>query len=363
MNFLSAFWSITLAYNIDILIQVTPLKSIPVATVVAPVICIEVMLGLVVPLLLMLSVVPINSVLRFITYDRVDIRKIMPKLLPFVKFAEGEKYNYWVAIGTFFFQIKDDYTQTHEELHKRKWYHLCDTTKSTIVIFFILAVNFLLAWTVFVNGTLIHEFNAQSCRELSNGERERAICIKLGNISVVNCTSPESSSIDAPLTCFEFLQFSEQADILQSLTGAVVLYFIAEKFITLMLEMIRFFYLFHKSRIWAILVILAGVAVIGGDIVLILASLVWNLASFDLIRIFQYLIIGTDIILVGMLLLISKPLELVSKLHLKQESEMFDEIETSLVNDVYIEERNRKSETENEQSMNGTTEPGNKPLQ
>ena len=35
------FWSITLAYNIDILIENTPLRSIGVATVIAPVVCIR----------------------------------------------------------------------------------------------------------------------------------------------------------------------------------------------------------------------------------------------------------------------------------------------------------------------------------
>ena len=341
----------------------TPLKSLAVDTVVAEVICIETMLGIVVPLLLMLSVVPINSVLRFITYDRVDIRKIVPNLMRFLRFTEGEKYNYWVAIGTFFFQIKNDFRQTHEELHKRKWYHLCDTTKSTIVIFFILAINFLLAWSVLINGTVVHEISSESCRELSNSERERAICIRLGNISLVNCTSPESSSITAPLICFEFLQFTKQTDIIQTVTRAVILYFIAERFITLMLHMVQFFYLFHRSRIWAIFVILAGSIVIGGDIVLILASLVWNLASFDLVRIFQYLIIGTDIILVGVLLLISKPLELVPKLRLKHESEKIVVQETSLINDGQMEEQNHMGGMENGQSMDGIAEPGNEALQ
>lgn len=234
--FTTAFWSITIAYNFEFLLQETPLSDIGVATVVAPVVLVQLMIGLIVPVLFMLSVVPINSVLRFITYDRVDIRKIMPKLIPFISYTIGEKSNYWVAIKTFYFPIKDDYNQTHEALHKRKWYHLCDTNKSTVIIFFLLAFNFLLAWTVFVNGTLVHDFNPQSCRELSNSERERAVCILTGNISLVNCTSPDSSSIEGPLLCFQFLRFSEQTDIFMSITNAVVLYFIAKAFITLLLE-------------------------------------------------------------------------------------------------------------------------------
>ena len=58
------------------------------------------------------------------------------------------------------------------------------------------------------------------------------------------------------------------------------------------------------------MIILLGVCVIGGDVTLVLASLIWNIAMFELDRIFQYLIIGIDIILVGVLLLISKPLEI-----------------------------------------------------
>ena len=306
----SAFWSITLAYNIDFLIQQTPLRSIGVATVVAPVVFVEIMIGLVVPTLFMLSIVPINSALRYITYDRVDIRKIMPKLLPFISFESGEKHDYWVAIGTFYFEIKDDNRQQcHETMETRRWYHLCDTTKSTVIIFFILAFNFLLAWTVFVNGTLVDEIGPESCRELTNIQRERAVCLTLGNISLVNCSAPDSDSVEGPLLCFQFLRFSEQMDILESLTGAIVLYFITEKFIGIVLEIIRFLYLFHKSWMWAGLVIVAGVGVIAADAALVMSALLQFTTSFDLGRIFEYLIIGLDIILVGVLLFISTPLE------------------------------------------------------
>ena len=272
---------------------------------------VEIMIGLVVPILFMLSVVPINSVLRYVTYDRVDIRKIMPKLLPFISFKVGEKHNYWSAIDTFYFEIKDDYRRTYEDMEKRKWFHLCDTTKSTVIIFLILAFNFLLAWSVFVNGSLVDEFGPESCRELTNVQRERAVCISLGNRSIVNCSTPESATIGGPFLCFQFLRFSEQMDIFQSLTSAVVLYFITQKFIAIVLEIIRFFYLFHKSWIWAALVVLSGVAVIGGDVALIMAALFRFTTSFDLGQIFELLIIGMDIILVGVLLLISTPLELV----------------------------------------------------
>ena len=375
-SFFIGFWSITLAYNFDILIENTPLRSIGVATVIAPVVCIEAMLGLMVPILVMLSVVMINSVLRFVTYDRVDIRKIMPKLLPFVRFTEGKKYNYWVAIGTFFFQIKDDFSQTHEKLHKRKWYHLCDTTKSTIVIFFILAFNFLLAWTAFVNGTLVHEFSPQSCRELSNFERERAVCLSLQNTSVVNCTAPESSSINTPLLCFQFLRFSEQSDILTSLTSAVVLYFIAGQFITIMLEMTRFLYLFHGSKLWAILVALVGVGVIAGDVVLIMASLVWNTARFDMVRVFQYLIIGIDIILVGVLLLISTPLELAPSNWKHETDQVFEEseevgtVDSNTENDNPLKQINEPPENQSTMKESDsqlledvTKQNGNQPLE
>ena len=74
---------------------------------------------------------------------------------------------------------------------------------------------------------------------------------------------------------------------------------------------LAFFYLFHKSWIWAALVVLSGVAVIGGDVALIMAALFRFTTSFDLGQIFELLIIGMDIILVGVLLLISTPLELV----------------------------------------------------
>ena len=280
---------------------------------VAPVVFVEIIIAIIAPMLFLLSVVPINSALRFITYDRVDIRKIMPKLLPFISFKSGEKHNYWVAIDTFYFPIKDEYRQTIEEKHNRKWYHLCDTSKSTVVIFFILAVNFLLAWSVFVNGTLVDEFGPESCSELTNVQRQRAVCLTLGsNLSVVNCSSSAGAATKGPLLCFQFLRFSEQTNIITSLTGAIVLYFITEKFIAIVLDVIRFFYLFHESWIWAGLVILIGALVICGDAALILAALLRFTTSFDLGQIFEYLIIGVDIILVGILLLISTPLELVS---------------------------------------------------
>ena len=112
---------------------------------------VEIIITILAPMLFILYIVPNNSVLRFVTYDRVDIRKIMPKLLPFISFKSGKKHNYWVVIDTFYFPIRDDYRQTIEEKYNHKWYHLCDTSKSTVV-------NFLLVWSVFVNGTLVDEF-------------------------------------------------------------------------------------------------------------------------------------------------------------------------------------------------------------
>ena len=284
--------------------------NIGVVQVVAPVVFVEFIIALVVPILLLLSIVPFNSVLRFVTYDRVDIRKIMPKLLPFIAFKSGEKHNYWVAVDTFYFPIKDDYRQTVEEKHNRRWYHLCDTSKSTVVIFLILGINFLLAWSVFVNGTLIDEFTPRTCSELTNVQKERAVCIKLGNVTVVNCSSSAGAATKGPLLCFQFLRFSEQKGIIETLTSAIVLYFIAEQFIALILDVTHFFYLFYESRIWASLVILAGILVIAGDAGLIVAALLQFTASFDLGQVFEFLIIGVDIILVGVLLLISTPLEL-----------------------------------------------------
>ena len=287
------------------------MQDIGVATIVAPVVFVEIMIALVVPILLLLSIVPINSVLRFVTYDRVDIRKIMPKLLPFIAFKSGEKHNYWVAIDTFYFQIKDDNRRTLEEMDNRKWYHLCDTSKSTVIIFLIHGINFLLAWSVLVNGTLIDEFGLESCSELTNLQLRRAICISLGNnISVVNCSSSAGAATKGPLLCFQFLRFSEQTDILTSLTGAIVLYFITEIFIKIVLEVVNFFYIFHESWIWASGVIFTGVLVICGDVGLVVAALLRFTASFDLGQIFEYLIIGVEIILVGILLLIGTPLEL-----------------------------------------------------
>ena len=81
---------------------------------------------------------------------------------------------------------------------------------------------------MFVNDTLIHESSPESCRELSNSELAKTVCVSTEDTySVVNCIAPDSSSIEGPLLCFQFLRFSEQPYFFESVAGAVVLYFVS----------------------------------------------------------------------------------------------------------------------------------------
>ena len=339
-----------MAYNSEEVIKRTPLKNFGISAVLAPVFFVQLMFGIIVPVLLAFSIVPINAALRFVTYDRVDIRKMMPKLLPFICFKAGKNHNYWVAINTFYFQINEDYRVTIEEKDKRKWYHLCDTSKSTVIIFFMLMINFLLAWAVLVSNTVINDFGPESCDELTNTQIARAVCIKLGtNVGLVNCSTPEGVATGGPLLCFMFLRVSEFTEFLTPLTKAVVVYFIAERAIAIMFEAMRFVYLFHKSRVWAVMVIVAGVFVIAGDAGFVAASLLYFTASFNLIRIYEFLIIGLDIILAGLLLLFSKPLETVSAKNEFLRENQFQELEEE-EEDVEEEVQNQRMREEHQET-------------
>ena len=266
-----------------------------------PYIIVEVIVGLVMPILLVIAVIIFSVFLEYITKGSIEARVIISRLLPVIKIVQGENYDYWVILDRFYFQLT-----THDRdmrLGKAKSCgKMCSTTPATWIITIIVALAFLLATSYFMNSNITQQTTLTSCPHVSY----EVDCFNKSTYNYIDCQNEEVANISFTLIhCFRFLRFGRDSDVIGGIARAFAFYLATLAFFTTAFHVVNVLVNFKPTRLWGIGYVILGILLLGGGLTVMFTEAA-AIVRLDIIQIFQFYMVAFFIFLIGLLLLISK---------------------------------------------------------
>ena len=257
-----------------------------------PFIAIEVGLGIITPILILCSVLPILRVIRYVSCKKIETRRFLIWFLPFLGYEQGFRETYWVIEDSFYFKI-----------NKRRCGNL-----STILIYAITALTFLLSWVYFISDAIISQSGIPNCLYLTEQDRESSYCFRIhptNDNMYINCT--DNLNYSEHLFCFEFKQLGKTSNPIQSFVISIVLYYITTICISLTFNIMKILMQHARSCLWPALLILTGIlAFLLGIVYFVVAYYLYT--NLDILVVFQVIVITANIIVVGILSSIGYPM-------------------------------------------------------
>ena len=250
-----------------------------------PFIVIDVVVGVVSPILIIFSIIPIARIVQYVSHNRLDTRKLLLWFLPFLGYEKGTKGVYWVLEESFHYKIHNG---------------ICGGL-STALLYTSAALAFLFSWVYFIDDVLIEQKGLNSCVDLNSGDQNAVTCFYIHptNINMyVNCT--ENSSYANELFCFEFKEVGRNSNILQSLVISIILYYISVICISLTFQVMNFLQQNAQSYLWPTLLVTVGFFASFFGVVHFISALYFN-HYLNILTLFQILILSANIIVVGIL--------------------------------------------------------------
>ena len=184
-------WIIVIAFSYD--------EMYPTKKEVWPYIISRILLGVAAPLILVLSLIPLATILRFITNGKVELNQFLPVLSEgTIQYKTHKDIAYWVVQDLFYFPIGipakqinswksalkqgknltlDDITiQNVKAISPSNpqwwthWYHAFDWSPATWLLYMTQCLILVIMLTYVVNSSFITQITYESCRELTTFE-------------------------------------------------------------------------------------------------------------------------------------------------------------------------------------------------
>lgn len=273
------FWSLTLACNYK---NHHFLKG-----TLWPFLLVDIAIGFLVPVIIALALLPLATMIRHMTYNKLETRKLLHWLMPCLSYEQGNKGSYWVIEDTFYFKIEDKFS----------------SNLNSILIYTMVVLTFMNSWIYFINSTLINQYGVSNCALLTENEKQYSYCFDIfSDISkgvYVNCSY--NFSYDKRLFCFEHISIGRNATPIQTLVICFVLYYITATCISIVFQLVKGLLQYSQIKMWSTLLVLFGfVSLILG--IAVYAFIFYRHSNFDILGVFQFFTITFDIIVVGVLL-------------------------------------------------------------
>lgn len=273
-------------------------------------ILVDALVGVVAPLLLALAVIPLSRVIRFITRNKLNPKKVMAQVYSSISYKkDSDGINYWVIADTFYFP---EGKETVDKID-RGYCMFCSKKPVSCSIFFIVVFSFLLSGAIFVDDFLVSNEGPVMCQDLSSQQLKSSICFTYNPLSLINCT--ENLTYSNPLVCYRFLTpvGGTSADLLKdALVESFVTFALSNALIEFIFQIVKVMFLIKRTKAWSVCVIISGVILLAIDIGLVIVSIVPFMTAIDTLAIYETLLIGIDITLVGALLYSGEPLEAIA---------------------------------------------------
>ena len=282
--FVPVIWGITLAYSFGFGDE----------NVIWIFITVEVIVGLVCPLLIYIGVLLFAIVLDYVTMGRIDVRTGVNSVLPSVQLLKAEENEYWVIKNTFYYLIRKRPQNIHTSSCTTTW----DFSRATIYFIIIIGLLFILATSFFTNRTIVEQVYTRECRSDLHYDcfvREDEEWI------YVDCNDTEMLSRHSFIHCYTFLRFAIDNNPISTLAQTFAFYLATVAFFGQVFGIVKILLHLRPSRLWGILFVLVGVVVIGLALFLIIFESSFSLHR-DVIGSFQVLIVGLFLVIVGALL-------------------------------------------------------------
>ena len=234
--------------------------------------------------MIIFSILPIAKIVRYISHNRLETRKLLLWFLPFLGYEKGSKGVYWVLEDSFYHNIHNG---------------ICGNL-STALLYMLGAFTFLFSWVHFIDDVLVEQKGLSSCMQLNPIDKPTTYCFHIHPTDLntyINCTGNYTDY----LFCFGFNNAGNKATgILQSAVISIILYYITVIFISLMFQVSKFLQRYARSYLWPTLLVATGFLVFIFGIVHFISALYFNY-YLNVLTLFQILIASANIIVVGIL--------------------------------------------------------------
>ena len=279
MYFQLVFWSLTLAYNYK--------NHHFLEGTLWPFLMVDIAIGFVVPVIIALVLLPLATMVRRMTCNKLETRKLLHWFMPCLSYEQGNKGSYWVIEDTFYFKIEDKFS----------------SGLNSILIYTMVVLTFMNSWIYFINSTLINQYGVSNCGLLTESEKQYSYCFDIFSyISkgvYVNCSY--NFSYDKRLFCFEHISVGRNATPIQTLVICFVLYYITATCISIVFQVVKGLLRYSQIKMWSTLLVLFGaISLILG--IAVYAFIFYVHSNLDILGLFQFFTITFDIIVVGVLL-------------------------------------------------------------
>lgn len=173
------------------------------------------LVGLLAPLLIIVSTLLGTMVADYTTCGRVSLHDLIPYILYPAKVIKGETHNYWVIVDTFYFG-----TKKRTEQNTDRWHPAHSKSLVTLILALATSVTVLEAFLTFA-GQAVSVMEAFSSCEDAGDIKYTFTCYSGETWQRINCLLNNSSS---HIFCFSFIPVSSLSDAVlgSAVAGALV---------------------------------------------------------------------------------------------------------------------------------------------
>jgi len=278
-------WGITLSYDFGFGDE----------NVIWPYIVVEVIVGLVFPLLIFIGIVLFAIVMDYVTVGRIDARKAVHTVLPSVELVKANNNEYWSVKNTFYFLIRETPTNKRSS----SCTSLFEFSRATIYFIIVIGLSFGVTTSYFMNRTIVEQVNTRECMEDLHFD---CFVRSDGDWRYVDCADNETLAQFSFIHCYTFLRFGVDNNPIASLAESFAFYLAMVGFFGQAFGVVKILLRLRPSRLWGIWFVVVGLVVVGLSIYLMASPEAAISIHRDVIGCFQIFMMGLYLVVIGALL-------------------------------------------------------------
>lgn len=258
----------------------------------------ELILGLICPLLACVGCALLAIVGKYITAEQIDLRIIIPQMLPSVVLKPEKSSMYWVIIEHFHIELRKPWGQAGELKHA------ISRNLSTWLLAVIVGLAVTLSASSFINRSVVQTLTVPTAEFLEESD----ICLTYSCFTAVtfnhlNVTCSDVNSMDWTniniVHCFKFIPLSSET--IANLAIAVSFYLATVYFIQVIFVVATVLHVEKSHIVWGIFFVIAGVVTFGGALFYIFLPHFAKI-RLDVILAGQIILVAVYLVIIGVLL-------------------------------------------------------------
>ena len=235
-------------------------------------------------------------VVDYITVGHIDLRIIIPQVMPIVELESGDKYDYWVIINTFYFPLRK-----RNDRIRHGFFYSFDTSPATWFLVAIIFSAIYLTLSLFIDITLDEQRSVTSCdSEFIDPSFD---CFSAISFEFVDCANVTGERL---LHCFKFLEFGLESNVLMAISSAYAFYLLAIRIFMQMFYAVHDLLKIRPTRLWGVGFLILGVILYAASIattVLWATGITVGSLNLSIVHIVQIFMASSFITFMGLLLL------------------------------------------------------------